>query len=63
MPRTREEGVSSVHHGGTYHRGFTIIELIAVLIILGMLAALAIPMYFGALNKAKVAKPLRTSIR
>ncbi|MFQ5988855.1 MAG: type II secretion system protein [Candidatus Methylomirabilales bacterium] len=58
-PKGFDDTIPSVHHGWKrYHRGFSIIELLIVLAILGTLAGLAIPMYFTALDKAKVAKTI-----
>lgn len=37
-------------------KGFTLVELMVVIVIIGILAALAIPRFLGATNKTKVAE-------
>ena len=46
------------HRRKRYRRGFTIIELLAVLAILATLAAIALPMYFKALDRARVTRTI-----
>lgn len=37
------------------HQGFTLIELLVVMVIIAMLLTLAVPRYFGSVNKSKEA--------
>ncbi len=49
----------AVHKTTSYHRrGFTLLELLVVVAIVGALAAILIPTYLGVQNKAKMTKEL-----
>jgi type II secretion system protein G len=52
FPTTRRAR-SGVPKGRQSHAGFTLIELLIVIIIIGILAAIAIPMFLSQRNKAK----------
>ena len=43
-------------HGPRRHRGFTLIEIMVVVIIIGLLAAVVVPQFLGRVDDARVAK-------
>lgn len=49
-------GISRVHCAAKSSRGFTLIEIMVVVIIIGLLAAVIVPQVFGQVDKARIAK-------
>ena len=52
MSLTRTQSVKSLHPCQRGSRGFTLIELLVVVVIIGLLAGLVAPRYFGQVGKS-----------